>query len=75
MAIGRTFKEALHKAIRSLEIGHQGFEPPDIGATAASEIEEHLRHKLRTPNAERLWYIADALRRGMALDTVAHLTY
>jgi carbamoyl-phosphate synthase large subunit len=74
MAIGRTFKEALHKAVRSLEIGYQGFESPDIGTTAASELDERLRHKLRTPNAERLWYIADALRRGMALETVAHLT-
>jgi carbamoyl-phosphate synthase large subunit len=74
MAIGRTFKEALHKAVRSLEIGHQGFESPDIGTADAVEIDERLRQKLRTPNAERLWYIADALRRGMTLQTIAQLT-
>jgi carbamoyl-phosphate synthase large subunit len=74
MAIGRTFKEALHKAIRSLEIGLQGFEPPEIETRAASEIVEILRHKLHTPNAERLWYIAEALRRGMPVETIAHLT-
>jgi carbamoyl-phosphate synthase large subunit len=74
MAIGRTFKEALHKAVRSLEIGRQGFEPPDLETSEAAEIEARLRHKLRTPNAERLWYIAEALRRGMPRETVAHLT-
>jgi carbamoyl-phosphate synthase large subunit len=74
MAIGRTFKEALHKAVRSLEIGLHGFEPPEIEAREASEIEEILRHKLQTPNAERLWYIAEALRRGMPVETIARLT-
>jgi carbamoyl-phosphate synthase large subunit len=74
MAIGRTFKEALHKAVRSLEIGHQGFESPDIGTADTAEIDERLRQKLRTPNAERLWYIAEALRRGMTLQTIAQLT-
>jgi carbamoyl-phosphate synthase large subunit len=74
MAIGRTFKEALHKAVRSLEIGLQGFESPEIEAREASEIAEILRHKLRTPNAERLWYIAEAFRRGMPVESIARLT-
>jgi carbamoyl-phosphate synthase large subunit len=74
MAIGRTFKEALYKAIRSLELGQQGFEPPEFVTHEASEVEEIVRQKLQTPNAERLWYIAEALRRGMALEMIAHLT-
>jgi carbamoyl-phosphate synthase large subunit len=74
MAIGRTFKEALHKAMRSLETGHEGFEAPDLPALDTPEGEETLRHMLRTPRAERLWYIAEALRRGMPVQTIAELT-
>jgi carbamoyl-phosphate synthase large subunit len=74
MAIGRTFKEALQKAMRSLETGHYGFESPVLEGQTATEIEATLRAKLRTPHAERLWYIAEALRRGMTVETVAQLT-
>src|SRR5215475_769028 len=56
MAIGRTFKESLQKAMRSLEIGSAGFEPTDF----ADEAE--LRRRLREPNAQRLWAVADAFR-------------
>jgi carbamoyl-phosphate synthase large subunit len=68
MAIGRTFKESLQKAMRSLEIGSAGFEP----RSAASDSE--LRERLRVPNADRLWHIGEAFRRGMRVDEVAALT-
>ena len=74
MAIGRTFKEALQKAIRSLETGHYGFESPVLEGQTAAEIAATLQAKLRTPHADRLWYIAEALRRGMAVETIAQLT-
>ena len=74
MAIGRTFKEALHKAIRSLEIGYQGFESPTFETDNPDDIEAMIRQKLQTPNAERLWYIAEAIRRGMSIETIASLT-
>ena len=74
MAIGRTFKEALQKAMRSLETGHHGFESPVIEGQTAADIEAVLQAKLRTPHADRLWYIAEALRRGMTVETVAQLT-
>jgi len=64
MAIGRTFKESLQKAMRSLEIGSSGFEPR----------EGEVRERLRVPNADRLWYIGEAFRRGMTVDEVAGLT-
>src|SRR5436309_3556893 len=64
MAIGRTFKESLQKAMRSLEIGSSGFEPRE------GEVTE----RLRVPNADRLWYIGEAFRRGMTVDEVAGLT-
>jgi carbamoyl-phosphate synthase large subunit len=68
MAIGRTFKESLQKAMRSLEIDSSGFEPRSSDSAL-------IRDKLRTPNSERLWYIADALRCGMSIDEIFSLTH
>src|SRR5438876_2365001 len=68
MAIGRTFKESLQKAMRSLEIGSHGFEP----RAAASDAE--LRERLRVPNADRLWHVGEAFRRGLGVDEVFALT-
>src|SRR4249920_3234119 len=48
MAIGRTFKEALQKAMRSLETGHYGFESPVLEGQTAAEVEAALQAKLRT---------------------------
>jgi carbamoyl-phosphate synthase large subunit len=67
MAIGRTFKESLQKAVRSLEMGSAGFE--DVHA----DIHE-IKSKLKTPNAERLWYIAQAVRQGMTVGEIYDLT-
>jgi len=70
MSIGRTFKEALQKAIRSLEIDRYG-----LGADGRDEIiEDRFRGKLSIPNDERVFYIKYALSRGMSLDEVYELT-
>jgi carbamoyl-phosphate synthase large subunit len=80
MAIGRTFKESLQKAMRSLEIGSHGFESrlfrsPGEYRRALTEGElDTLRAKLRIPNWERLWYLADAMRAGFSLDEIFELT-
>ncbi|MEW6776672.1 MAG: carbamoyl-phosphate synthase large subunit, partial [Bdellovibrionota bacterium] len=67
MAIGRTFKESLQKAIRSLETDCWGFDDPkDDGRP----IEEHLL----IPKSDRLWWVAKALRDGMGLEKVFNLT-
>ena len=68
MAIGRTFKESLQKALRSLEVDSWGLEP------ASGDI-ELIKRKLRTPNPERLWYLADAFRVGMDIEEIYNLTY
>jgi carbamoyl-phosphate synthase large subunit len=68
MSIGRTFKESLQKAIRSLEIGTRGFE--DVSSDMNS-----IKSKLKTPNAERLWYIAQAMREGMSIQEIYELTW
>lgn len=68
MSIGRTFKESLQKAIRSLEIDSYGFE--EISADR-----EEIREGLKIPNSERLWFIAQAFREGMGIDEVHELTW
>jgi len=68
MAIGRTFKESLQKAMRSLEIGSHGFEPRPKASDAA------LRERLQVPNADRLWHVGEALRRGLSVDDVFALS-
>ena len=70
MAIGRTFKEALNKAVQSLEIGKTGIE--SAGLDRLSPEEWHDR--LRTPTAQRLFYVFDALRHGMPAQEVHALT-
>ena len=70
MAIGRTFKEAFLKGIRSLELGHGGllFDSPHAAAEDADE--RRLRQQLIVPNDRRMWAVFEALERGW---TVARL--
>ena len=71
MAIGRTFKESLQKALRSLEIDSYGFDDKGRGARATGAA---LEDKLRVPNARRLWYVADAYRQGMTSEQIFALS-
>jgi len=66
MAIGRTMKESLQKAIRSLEIGHAGLEPPAL--PGGEEGEERLFESIDIPRPGRPWAIAEALRRGVSVE-------
>jgi len=70
MAIGRTFEESMHKAIRSLEIGVHRFYLK--GAEELSE--EVLKERLVKADDERIFLIAEAFRRGYDLQTVQDLT-
>ncbi len=71
MAIGRTFKEALQKALRSLEIKRFGL--LGDGADRIVDIET-VRLKLATPNAERIFYVGRAFQKGVSIDEVYELT-
>jgi carbamoyl-phosphate synthase large subunit len=70
MAIGRTFEESIHKAIRSLEIGVHRLHLKD----AAGLDDETLRQRLAKPDDERLFLIAEAYRRGYTLEQLQELT-
>ena len=68
MAIGRSFQESLHKALRSLETGMTGLDEQGAGGEAASP--DRIRQELRIPRSRRLWYVADAFRQGMSVQQV-----
>jgi carbamoyl-phosphate synthase large subunit len=71
MAIGRTFKEALQKAIRSLEIDRYSLDKEHFnGELSVPELKE----KLRTNCWDKIWYVAEAFRRKLSTEEVLDLT-
>ncbi|MFA5410694.1 MAG: carbamoyl-phosphate synthase large subunit [Candidatus Omnitrophota bacterium] len=68
MAIGRTFKDALQKGIRGLEMKRTGLEGIKY------KDKEELEEKLRTPNAERLFYLYEAFKEKYSVDKLYGLT-
>jgi carbamoyl-phosphate synthase large subunit len=76
MAIGRTFKEAFLKAVRSLELGRFGSLFPERPSDAADQDEDEtaLRKRLVVPNDRRMWALFRALRRGWSVDDLHDLT-
>jgi carbamoyl-phosphate synthase large subunit len=73
MAVGRTFQESLQKALRGLETGITGLN--EIIDSVETDAEKYkLRQELRLPGADRLRYVADAIRHGFTFDDVAKIT-
>jgi carbamoyl-phosphate synthase large subunit len=74
MAIGRTFKESIQKALRSLETGAFGF--GGGGRLGGDELppDATIKHKLATPNAERIFYVRYAFLAGYTVGQVFDLT-
>ena len=71
MSIGRTFKEAYQKAIRSLEIGRYGLgHVAKFESLSATELEKMLQN----PTSERQFIIYEALKKGVSVDTIYNLT-
>ena len=71
MAIGRTFKESLQKALRSLETGRFGFgfDGKDPEATR-----EDIERKLHVPNAERIFWLKVAFEQGWTIEEIFDAT-
>jgi len=79
MAIGRTFKESLQKALRSLETGRSGLggdgkEVPGLRNADGSYDEDTLQMKLQVPNCERIFVLRHALQAGMSLEDLHRAT-
>ncbi len=72
MSIGKTFKEAFQKSIRSLEIGRYGLGGAKNFKTLSLE---QLKASLAVPSSERVFLMYEALRKGMGVDELCRLTY
>src|SRR6266481_1891133 len=73
MAIGRNFQESMHKALRSLETGLDGFDE-QLTLPLTDEAAEKLSYELRWPGPNRILYVADAFRAGWTLQQVFDAT-
>ena len=76
MAIGRTFKESLQKALRGLETGRFGLgcDRADLWGTPAMPTNDEIVAKLYTPTSERIWYVRYALKAGMTAEYIHEVT-
>ena len=76
MAIGRTFRESLQKALRGLEIGHFGLGggKKDLWGTDRQPTREEILSRLATPNADRIFYLRYALKFGMTVEQIHEVT-
>ncbi len=77
MAIGRTFQESLHKALRGLEIDRSGLESP-LGKRPGEPFTEtekvRIREEVRVPRAHRIFWVGEAFRAGMSIGEVYQLS-
>ena len=74
MSIGKTFKQALQKALRSLETGRAGFGADGKDALFSALADDQLAGELSRPNADRIFIIREALKRGWTPGRVNELT-
>ena len=76
MAIGRTFKESLQKALRGLEVGRFGLgcDKKDLWNTSRQPTDDEIKSKLAIPNTERIWYLRYAILAGMDVDQIHAIT-
>ena len=74
MAIGRTFEEAMGKAMRSLEDGHRGLGADAKAAALESIADEELTQNVSRATEQRIFYLAEALRRGWSVERLHELT-
>src|SRR5438477_6781731 len=76
MAIGRTFKESLQKALRGLETGRFGLgcDRSDRWGTSRQPRPDDLAKHLATPNTDRIWYIRYALKAGWSVEDIHQRT-
>ena len=74
MAIGRTFPESLQKALRSLENGRAGLNADPAESAYRSMTDAEVLEAAATATPERIFHLAEALRRGVTVDELAAAT-
>ncbi len=78
MAIGRTFRESLQKALRSLEIDRSGLESPlgkSPGDSFSDAEKDRIRDEIRVPRAHRIFWVGEAFRARLSVDEVYGATW
>jgi carbamoyl-phosphate synthase large subunit len=74
MAIGRTFKEAMQKALRSMEIGRAGWGADGKDIDIDKLTLPAIKQKLKVPNSERIYYLKYAMQKGMSDREIFNIT-
>ncbi|PZU27428.1 MAG: carbamoyl phosphate synthase large subunit, partial [Stenotrophomonas sp.] len=74
MAMGRTFKESLQKALRGLETGKVGLDPTELDLGNEDDVAT-MKRELKAPGPERLFYVGDAFRTGMSVEEIYGLSH
>ncbi len=76
MAIGRTFKESLQKALRGLEVGSFGLgcDGKDLWGKPDQPTIDEVRAKLAVPNDQRIWHVRYAMKYGMSIEEIHEIT-
>ena len=73
MAFGRNFQESFQKALRGLEIGCSGLDET-VNDLPLVDDEDDLKIELKFPGAERIWHLANSIRKGLSLEEVNRIT-
>ncbi len=73
MAFGRNFQESFQKALRGLEIGCAGLDET-VNDLPLVDDEDDLKIELKFPGAERIWHLANSIRKGLSLEEVNRIT-
>ncbi|MBN2640310.1 MAG: carbamoyl-phosphate synthase large subunit, partial [Victivallales bacterium] len=74
MSIGKNFKESFQKALRSLETGRAGFGADGKDGKYEQMSDEHIHAELKRPNAERMYILREALKRGWSVEKIHEIT-
>ncbi len=74
MAIGRTFKESMQKALRSMETGRSGWGSDGKDPNISGLTEKEIAEKLKTPNSQRIYWLKYAMQKGMTDRQIFNLT-
>lgn len=74
MAIGRTFPEAMQKALRSLEDGHHGLNADQTESELRDLSDAELGRRVSVPTPARIYALGEALRRGWSVDRLHELS-
>ncbi len=75
MSIGRTFKQSLQKALRTMETNRAGFGADGKDAALTQMSDDELKAELKRPNSQRIFQTREAFRRGWTIDEVYELTW